>query len=33
MLARIPDYRWFKSFIRRRMALRRQSVQPVTTGD
>jgi CPA2 family monovalent cation:H+ antiporter-2 len=33
MLARIPDYGWFKRFIRRRMALRRQSVQPVTTGD
>ncbi|NMO57626.1 cation:proton antiporter [Actinoplanes sp. TBRC 11911] len=33
MLARLPDYGWFKGFIRRRMALRRQSVQPVTTGD
>jgi monovalent cation:H+ antiporter-2, CPA2 family len=33
LLARIPDYGWFKGFIRRRMALRRQSVQPVTTGD
>jgi CPA2 family monovalent cation:H+ antiporter-2 len=33
LLARVPDYGWFKGFIRRRMALRRQSVQPVTTGE
>ena len=33
LLARLPDYGWFKGFIRRRMALGRQSVQPVTTGD
>ena len=33
LLARVPDYGWFKGYIRRRMALRRQSVQPVTTGD
>ena len=33
LLARLPDYAWFKGFIRRRMASRRQSVQPVATGD
>jgi len=33
LLARLPDYGWFKQFLRRRMAVRRERVQAVPTGD
>src|SRR4051794_14778895 len=33
LLARLPDYQWFKRIVRRRMAVRHQPAQPVTTGD
>nr|WP_296069903.1 cation:proton antiporter [uncultured Actinoplanes sp.] len=33
LLARLPDYGWFKQFIRRRMTLRRERVRAVATGD
>jgi CPA2 family monovalent cation:H+ antiporter-2 len=33
MLARLPDYPWFKAFIRKRMAASRGPVQPLPTGD
>jgi CPA2 family monovalent cation:H+ antiporter-2 len=32
MLARLPDYAWFKTMVRRRMAVRR-TVEPVPTSD
>ena len=33
MLARLPDYPWFKAFVRKRMAAGRGPVQPLPTGD
>ena len=33
MLARLPDYGWFKQFVRRRAAVRREPVRPVPTRD
>jgi CPA2 family monovalent cation:H+ antiporter-2 len=33
MLARLPDYRWFKAFIRRRTMPGRRPAQPLATGD
>jgi CPA2 family monovalent cation:H+ antiporter-2 len=33
MLARLPDYTWFKQFLRKRMALQRERVQPLPAGE
>jgi monovalent cation:H+ antiporter-2, CPA2 family len=33
MLARLPDYQWFKNFVRRRSAPKREPVQPLPAGD
>ena len=33
MLARLPDYQWFKKIVRRRMAVRQRPPQPLATSD
>ena len=33
MLARLPDYQWFKNFVRRRAAVKRGPIQPLPAGD
>jgi CPA2 family monovalent cation:H+ antiporter-2 len=33
LLARLPDYTWFKTFVRRRMAVKREAVRPLTSTD
>jgi CPA2 family monovalent cation:H+ antiporter-2 len=33
MLARLPDYQWFKDFVRRRMALRNRRTAAVPAGE
>ncbi|GAA2652296.1 cation:proton antiporter [Paractinoplanes durhamensis] len=33
MLARLPDYQWFKNMVRRRMALRQRRTAPVPAGE
>jgi CPA2 family monovalent cation:H+ antiporter-2 len=33
MLARLPDYTWFKNIVRRRMALRQRQTTPVPAGE
>ncbi|GIF24820.1 CPA2 family monovalent cation:H+ antiporter-2 [Actinoplanes tereljensis] len=33
MLARLPDYQWFKNIVRRRMALRQRRTTPVPAGE
>ncbi|GIM97298.1 cation:proton antiporter [Paractinoplanes toevensis] len=33
MLARLPDYQWFKNIVRRRMALRQRRAAPVPAGE
>ncbi|MET0422443.1 MAG: cation:proton antiporter [Actinoplanes sp.] len=33
LLARLPDYEWFKTAVRRRMSIRQPPVQPLPAGD
>ena len=33
LLARLPDYQWFKRIVRRRMAVRRRPAQPLPAGE